>query len=243
MSTKELYDLLKVVEELEAKAAALYTKYIEEIRDEEIVKEIRYIRDDEVRHARLTSEAASLVMQDPEYSKLKDYLGDFTDTTTCHINTDLEGYMRTNIAVLNHFIDERGFRCIYLAMNRPSASLAKYYEKEGIDLGSISFIDCSSVDTGQPGTIYADHENLTDIITAIRSHSEQVPGEKFVYFDTFSSLYIFHPGNMVEKFVHGFIPRLKNIPLGLAMVTIDFELDQKARTILESLSDVMIDWS
>ena len=242
MSTEELLNLLEEIEENEREAERLYSRYLEEVRDEEAVKALRRIRDEETGHVRLASEAISLVKHGPAYPKIRYSLADFSESTTCLVSSGIEGYMRNNLAILEHLINERGLGCIYIAVNRPSTSLAGVYRREGIDTEAITFIDCTTVDTGQLDLNVMSPENLTKISMAVTRQAERFTGNGFIYFDTVSALYIYHADNMVERFIHNFIPKLKAVPIGLVMVIIQEEVEQRARAVLTSFSDIKIEF-
>jgi len=240
MSTNELLNLLREIQENEKEAERLYSRYLEELRDEEIVKALRHILDEETRHVRLASEAVSLVKHGSAYLKIRNSLADFSESATCFVSSGIESYTRNSLAMLEHLINERGMRCVYVAVNRPSTSLAEVYRREDIDTEAITFIDCSTVEIGQPGITVVSPENLTDISMAIARHAERHPSKGFVYFDTVSALYIYHPSNMVERFIHNLIPRLKAVPIGLIMVIIEEEVEQRVRAVLTAFSDIKI---
>jgi len=242
MSAEELIALLQRLEEIERGAESLYSKYLEDIKDEEAASILKHIRDEETRHAVLASEAISLLRHGPNYPKIRTLLDDFSQTTFCFLSTGIEGYMKANLAVLDYLINERGLHCIYLAVNKPCASLEEIYRREGIDVDAISFLGYSSVGPGDADDIVVNLENLTKLSRAVMTQAEKHAGEGFVYFDAVSTLYIFHPSNTVEKFIYSLISRLKAISVGLVLVAVEEAVDLRVKAVLTGFSDVMLEF-
>lgn len=241
MSAEELLALLQRLKECEGGALALYTKYLGIIADEEAMSMLKLIRDEEMTHVTLAVEAISLLKHGPNHSKIRTLLGDFSQTTSCFLSTGIAGYMRVNLAVLDYLINERGLHCIYIAVNKPSASLEEIYRREGIDVDAISFLSGSLVGSGDADAMVVDPEDLTNLRMIVARLAEEHSGGGFVFFDAVSSLYIFNPSNTVESFVFSLIPRLRAIPVGLVLVAVEEAVDRRVKAVLSSFTDVMLE--
>lgn len=240
-STEELLALLREIEDREKAAERLYSSYIEELKDEEIVGTLRRIRDDEEEHSRLASEALVLIKNGPTYIRVREGLTSFQEASACLVSCGIERYTRTGLTTLEHLINERGLRCIYVSVNKSSTALREAFRRRGIETDAISFIDCMTVDIGESDKMVVSPENLTELSMVVTRLANSIRHNGFVYFDTISTLYIFHPSNVVERFIHTLIPRLKAIPVGLVLVAIEEEVDSRALAVLTAFTDMKVE--
>lgn len=240
MSTKELLKLLIEIRENEKKAMKLYSRFIAKVKNEKLKQILTNIRDQEKKHISLSSEAISIIKHGSKYPRILEKLKDFSVNKICIVICSVGSYMETNLTLLEHLINQKGFRCIYLTVNKPAAYIKNLYGLEGIDTAAISFIECSTIETNHNEALIVSPENLTSIGMVIAKLAKQHAEKTFVYFDSISSLYIFHPGRNVERFIHGLAYRLRSMPLGLVMIVIKEEIDERSRAVLSTFSDIII---
>jgi len=240
-SSERLLTLVQEILDQEKRAKELYEEYIRRIEDKSIVEGLKHILNDEKEHIRLASEVLGLIKYGSSYSRVGDGLNKFTETSSILISCDIENYLRVNMIVLKNLVNEGGFKCIYVAVNKPVSSLTDAFGTEGIDTDKLSFIECATVGTETKKRILAKPDNLTDMTVSISRLIEETPGKKFVYLDTISTLYVFNSGNVVERFTHHLVSSTKLKGTGLILVAINEEIEKRSIAVLTTFCDSRID--
>lgn len=235
--SKRLMDLAKEILNAERKAKDIYQRYVRIIKDESIKQELSNILRDEEEHIQLATEVLSLLQYGSDYSKVIKGLDVFTEASSLLILCGVENYFKVNRIILKYLINEKGFRCIYVTINKPSTTLREAFKREDIHVNNLFFIDCTTINMGIKGTVIAKPENLSDISMKIGRLVRKIKEEKFVYLDTVSTLYIFHPTNIVERFIHHIISRLKMAKSSFIMVAVKEEMDKRSMAVLKSFVD------
>lgn len=237
MSIEELQRDLKEIHQMELKARDLYEAQLRRFSDTSIVKALSKVRNDEEEHIQIASELIQVIEgYKPEASSLKEAFTAFTETSAFLLSLDIENYQKTNMAALKHLVNERGFRCLYVAVNRPPSSLIEAFRMGSVDVDALSFIDCSAVG-GESGRLIVSPENLTELSIAISKLLKEMLERRYIHLDSVSSLYIFNQSDRVEAFIHSLIRKLKDEKAGLILVAIRNEMDEKPLYRLRSFCD------
>ncbi|MFQ6081323.1 MAG: hypothetical protein ACE5OW_06620 [Candidatus Bathyarchaeia archaeon] len=146
-----------------------------------------------------------------------------------------EQYFASNLNLLKTLIDELNLRGIYVTVNKPSSMLAKVFEQKGIEVDRLFFIDSVSKMAGicpeeTENCIYTDApSNLTSLQIAIGESIKKVGGpneEKFLLFDSLSTMLIYNTPDKVSKFSHLFITRLRKYGLNGVIICLEREQEQ-----------------
>ena len=95
---------------------------------------------------------------------------------------------------------------IYITFNKPFATLAKSFEKVGLPVESLFFIDgitmvSSSVEEGSH-TLLGPATDLSNVCVATSKAVSRFNDEKFIVLDSLSTLLIYNDGRAVAKFAH-----------------------------------------
>ncbi|TET64791.1 hypothetical protein E3J49_03230 [Candidatus Bathyarchaeota archaeon] len=237
-------NLLTLIEEIlnqEKRAKELYEKYLETIKDQPIVEGLARILNDEKEHIRLASEVLGLIKHGPSYSRVRIGLDEFSETSSILISCGIESYLKVNLIVLKKLVNEKGLKCIYVAINKPVSSLIEAFKREDIQTGKLFFIECSTVNSGAEKRILAKLDNLTNLNMSISRLIEDTSGRKFVYLDAISALYIFNPANVVERFAHHLIASTKSKRIELVLVAVNEEIDKRSMVALTTFCDGKIE--
>lgn len=240
-NSERLLTLVREILDQEKRAKELYEEYIKRIKDRPTVKGLKRILDDEKVHIRLASEVLGMIKYGSSYSRVRDGLNRFSETSSILISCDIENYLKVNMIVLKNLVNEKGFRCIYVAINKPFSSLIEAFKREGVDAERLSFIECATVSTGSEGMILAKPDNLTDVNMSISRLIEETLGRKFVYMDAISTLYIFNPGNVVERFARHLVSSARLKRTGLILVAVNEEIEKRSMAVLTTFCDGKIE--
>lgn len=134
-------------------------------------------------------------------SGLKDYIALAT--------VPASSYAKNNLEMVKILVNVQNTPGVYVTLNKPFDTLEKDFKGSDIDVKKIIFIDAVTKTAG--GNVkktnnclfIGNPENLSDISIAMDQAVRAVPGkEKFVFFDSLSTLLIFNTADIVAKFVH-----------------------------------------
>lgn len=240
-SSKRLLTLVEEILEQEKRAKELYEEYIRRIEDSSIVKGLRLILDDEKRHITLASEVLGLIKYGSRYSRVKNGLNKFSETMSTLISCGIENYLKVNMIVLKNLVNEKGFKCIYVAVNKPVSSLVDAFRREGVDTEKLSFIECTTVGTETEKRILVKPDNLTDVSVRISRLIRATSGRKFIYLDAISTLYVFNPDKKVERFAHHLVSNARLKRTGLILIVVNEEIENRSIAVLTTFCDNRIE--
>jgi hypothetical protein len=237
MNIEELLSELREIHALEVKARDFYEVKLRRFNDPAIVKALSKIRQDEEGHIQIASELINMIEEyKPEDFILKEALTTFTDKSVFLLVLNVESYQKISTATLKYLVNQKGFRCLYIAVNKPSSTLSEIYKTEGINVDALSFIDCSVMDTGS-GYPTVNPENLTELSISISTLLKQMSEPRYIHLDSVSALYIFNQSDKVEAFTQFLIRKLKAEKAGLILVSVKKEVDEKSLQRLRSFCD------
>ena len=106
---------------------------------------------------------------------------------------------------------------------------------------AVSFIDCSMMDLGDEKSVVVRPENPTDLSMAIEKTVEKTSRKAFVHFDSISTYQIFHEAEVIQKFILFLANMLRKKKIGLVLVAIKEEMEEKQIARLTALCDRRID--
>jgi len=143
-------------------------------------------------------------------------------------------YLRTNLKILSYLVGKKGHECVYLSMNRPYENLVKLFEKNDIDQKKFFFIDTISKTIGgktpqKNNVLYIDSPHgLTNISIALSKALESLKAkERFLFFDSISTMLIYNKAGTVTKFAHFIAGRTRAMNIKGILVSLEKETEQK----------------
>lgn len=118
-----------------------------------------------------------------------------------------EKYQSTNIEFVKTLVNEQKTPGIYVTLNKPYKTLKTIFEKEKIDTSLILFIDAitsiDSIKKTKECLYIGSPEKLSDISIAMDQAVTSIEQrDKFVFFDSLSTLLIYHETTVIAKFIH-----------------------------------------
>ena len=123
-------------------------------------------------------------------------------------------YFEKNTAVLKHLVNNLNLSGIYVTLNKGSKTIKAFLEKNKVDLSKLYFIDAAS----NIGTDVPPEKNITFIkhgqyalteISLVISTLCNTRKYDFLFFDSLSTILIYHDLTTAEKFSHYLISKLK----------------------------------
>jgi KaiC/GvpD/RAD55 family RecA-like ATPase len=142
----------------------------------------------------------------------------------------------------------KGYVVIVVTTNQPYSILKKAYEKDGIDLSQVRFIDAitryaiGEVPTGVPGTRFTSSpSDLTQLGIAIDDSLKDLRGRKAaILLDSVSTMLIYLPSANLSKFIHFVSSKLKILDMAGIFLAVEDGLDPTLLSQLTTFVDQVV---
>jgi KaiC/GvpD/RAD55 family RecA-like ATPase len=159
-----------------------------------------------------------------------------------------ENLKKNNIEIIRSIISQ-GNSVIVVTTNQPFEVLKKAYEKAGIEIGKIRFIDAitlyavgKSHATSPECRFVTSPSNLTDlgivITETLKSMKERKP---CIIFDSISTMLIYIPSSNISKFIHFVTSKLRVLEAAGIFLAVEKGLDPVLLTQLTTYVDDVLD--
>ncbi len=152
-----------------------------------------------------------------------------------------------NIALIKA-VEEQGFDLILLTSSQPSPYLMELYEKNGIDLSRIKFIDVITkyalgrVPEGLDQVKFINNPgDLTDITIAITEILGENDGDTFIFIDSVNAMLIYISSANMSKFIHFVSSKLRLLDIRGVFLAVEKGLDPILMGQLTAFTDEVID--
>ena len=142
----------------------------------------------------------------------------------------------------------RGYIVIVVTTNQPYSILKKAYEKDGIDLTKVRFIDAitryaiGEVPSGVPGARFTSSpSDLTQLGIAISDSLKEMEGRKAaILLDSVSTMLIYLPSANLSKFIHFVSSKLKILDMAGIFLAVEDGLDPILLSQLTTFVDQVV---
>jgi len=142
---------------------------------------------------------------DKEFNKKIKGLKEYVALAT----VNAKNYQSTNINLIKHLTVEKNTPGVYITLNKPFETLEKLFKKNKINTDMVIFIDAVTKTAGgksektEKCLFIGSPENLSDISIAMDQAVTALPsGDRFVFFDSLSTLLIYNNIESVARFIH-----------------------------------------
>ena len=163
------------------------------------------------------------------------------------ILTSAEKYVGTTAHVLKTMINQRSHKCIYVTINRPYKVVTNILKENKINTESIFFIDLISrmtkteVAGAEDCLFITSPESLTELSIAINESVKNVKSEdKFIFFDSLSTLLLYNQAGTVTKFAHFLLGKMKSECVETIILSLEKEMDERMIGQLSMFVDKVI---
>jgi archaellum biogenesis ATPase FlaH len=180
---------------------------------------------------------------------LRDYIKNLKPNSVILFIIDAKNYHQIHPRLLRDTIVEKKFAGIYITVNKPYDILVEYLKKNKIDTENIFFIDAISESVSDDIKMTNDclfipsPERLTDLAIALTQTLESMKNKenKFIFIDSLSTLLIYNSFDVVAKFVHFIVSRLRLFGLVGILISIEKQIDEKMTSILIEMCDEIVE--
>ena len=160
---------------------------------------------------------------------------------------DSKKYQKTNISIIKSLV-KNNTPGVYVTLNRPYENVKEMLSKEDIDLKKIIFIDAvtktagGKVEKKKNCLFIGGPKNLSDISIAMDQAIMAIPTkEKFLFFDSLSTLLLYNGIYVVAKFVHFLSGKMRIWKVKGIIISLRREKDKELIDHLESMCDLTLD--
>ena len=157
-------------------------------------------------------------------------------------------HLRENSSLIIRSLLARGYMVIVVTTNQPYAILKKSYEKDGIDLSKVGFIDAitryavGEVPVGAKGVRFTSSpSDLTQLGIAISDALKDLSGRKAaILLDSVSTMLIYLPSTNLSKFIHFVSSKLKILDMAGIFLAVEDGLDPTLLSQLTTFVDRVV---
>jgi uncharacterized membrane protein (DUF485 family) len=162
---------------------------------------------------------------------------------------DAKKYHEVHPLLIKIIIEEKCFAGIYITVNKPYETLVNYLDEHKIPTKNIFFIDAISrfaseeVKITENCLFIPSPSHLTDLGIALSQALEEMRHKenKFIFLDSLSTLLVYNSFEVVAKFIHFIISRLRILGLVGIILSIEKQIDKKMLNILVEMCDNVVE--
>jgi len=152
-------------------------------------------------------------------------------------------YQEAVIGLLRYFMGKVP-RGIYVSLNKPYAVLAKTFEKSGISVDSLLFVDAiTNVPALQEETDHSCLGSTVDLSSLCIATSKAVnrfAEDKFLVLDSLSTLLIYNESKAVAKFAHLLTEKMRRWNTSGSLLTVEMNAEKDVVSQLAPFCDKVV---
>jgi len=162
---------------------------------------------------------------------------------------DTKDYQKANLGIIKHLIDNENIPGVYVTLNKPFETMQGVLKKAKIDTRVIIFIDAVTKTAGgqtkktDKCLFIGAPDNLSDISIAMDQAVRALPSEeRFVFFDSLSTLLLYNNIATVAKFIHFLAGKMRVWKVKGIIVSLRKEKDKELIDELTQFCDTILDF-
>jgi len=160
------------------------------------------------------------------------------------IETSAEKSFETGLASIK-ILTDKNYNGVIVSASRPYVNLVSIYQQNNIDIKKISIIDCIS--KSQKADLEADNvmflenvSDLTNISLSIGKYIKTIPGKKFIFVDSITTMLIHNKPKVFSRFIHGILTRMRLNGVSGLLISLEDETNREVRAEIAQLCDKVI---
>jgi len=158
-------------------------------------------------------------------------------------------YQKNNIKLVRYLTKDKNIPGVYVTLNKPFETIKSVLEKDGVDTRMIIFIDAVTKNAGgkapkNKNCLFINNpENLSDISIAMDQAVRALPSkEKFLFFDSLSTLLLYNNVETVARFIHFLAGKMRDWKVKGIIISLKRKADKELIEELSPFCDVIIDF-
>ncbi|MFH1285869.1 MAG: ATPase domain-containing protein [Candidatus Micrarchaeota archaeon] len=156
-------------------------------------------------------------------------------------------YQNTNNEILRYLVNDKKMPGVYVTINKPFATMKRILGDSGVDTRMIIFIDMITKIAGSETQktseclFLAGPERLSSLSIALSEAVSAIPSkEKFIFFDSISTLLLYNNTGTVAKFAHFLTSKMRVWNVEGIFLSLENESDAELISQISSFSDVYL---
>lgn len=176
--------------------------------------------------------------------KIQEALDGLPDDYIVFIETSAEDSFEVSTLLVKYF-SSKSDKGIVLSANRPYVNLMSIYEKNNIDVSKMFILDCLSksqhAETPADNVVFIENLSaLTDISLSIEEHMNGMPGKKFIFFDSLTTMLIHNKPYVLARFIHNIFTKMRLKGIGGVIISLQDSLNRDIKAEIAQLCDKVI---
>ncbi len=161
------------------------------------------------------------------------------------VKVDSKSYVRVSLDIVKYFSSVA--EGIYVTLNKPYFSLKKMFQKEGIDLSRIIFIDCITLQLGgveidKERCFYLNSPDPVHLQVMIERAMDLITSDnRFIYLDSLSTISLYKSFETLIKFLRHLIGKIRLRGFVGTIFTLEKEMDDSYYSQISLMCDEVIE--
>lgn len=154
---------------------------------------------------------------------------------------------KLNAELVTYYTTDRNALCLYVTVTRPASTIQNQLRKQGADTDNVFYIDCATPLAGSglkraENAVFVKPQKLSDISISVTEALKSLPAdrEKILILDTLTTLMLYNDENVVSKFAHSLVTRLRERDITGVLLTVEEETDEDVKAQLTQFCDCVI---
>jgi hypothetical protein len=176
--------------------------------------------------------------------EIMEVLNELPDDYIIFIETSAEDSFEISTSLVKYF-SIRNETGIILSTNRPYINLKSIFEKNNIDISKMFILDCLSksqhADNPIENVTYIENLSaLTDISLSIEEYINNLPGNKFIFFDSLTTMIIHNKTHVLARFIHNIFTKMRLKGIGGVIISLQDSSNRDIKAEIAQLCDKVI---
>ncbi|MBI5391991.1 hypothetical protein HZB00_03225 [Candidatus Woesearchaeota archaeon] len=157
-------------------------------------------------------------------------------------------YQKTNIEIIKHFTEVEKIPGVYVTLNKPYETINQLLVKSKVDARLIVFIDAVTKTAGgelkktKQCLYIGSPEKLSDISIAMDQAVRAIASqEKFVFFDSLSTLLLYNDAETVAQFIHFLAGKMRVWKIKGIIISLEKDTNEELLGKLVQVCDIVLE--
>lgn len=161
------------------------------------------------------------------------------------LETSAENALEAGLAAIK-ILTDKNYYFIVISASRPCSNLLSLYEKNSIDSGKITVIDCvcKSQNLNVKDSSNVLHlesvSALNDISISIGKIIGKIKGNKFICIDSVTTMLIHNKPDVFARFIHSVLTKMRINEISGLLLSLESETNKEVRAEIAQLCDKII---
>jgi len=171
---------------------------------------------------------------------LKKELKKLSDADMVLLDTDAKTAFDTVMLTVKSLTAKKYFGIIITA-NRPYNTLIEAYNKAGIDINKLFFVDCvTKQETPGKNVLFIGNTTALTNIAICIDECLQLSTKRFVLIDSITTMLLHNDAGILARFSHNLLTKLRMTKAIGILVTVDKNINKELYAELAQLCDIVI---